>query len=145
MTLLLQGTTRLHSLSRHLRGVRPFNPSRLQLTFRQSRSMNESIVLSGRVVKEPEGRSRQSERRTATTFTKHPQKFGWCAPDSPETFIYTSSPQLSPFMSQQGYNGRWFGWVSEQDWGTSQHLQRLFTKNAFPSSLTRLPPELDGF
>lgn len=35
MTLLSQGTTRLHSLSRHLRGVRLFTPSRLQLTFRQ--------------------------------------------------------------------------------------------------------------
>lgn len=101
-------------------------------------SMNESIMLSGRVVKKPEGRSRQSERRTAATFRNTPQKFGWCHSFLKHSFLRLLHNYPLTIVAGLGGLVNTTGVRPNICSGYSQ-------KTALPSSLSRLPPKLNGF
>lgn len=105
-------------------------------------------MLSGRVVQKPEGRSRQSERRTAATFRNTPKI--WLVP----FLVLQTAPKHSFIRLLLNYRlsrpsrvtkvaglGGLVNTTGVRPNTCSGYSQKI----VLPSSLTRLPAELNGF
>lgn len=154
MTLLLQGTTRLHSLSRHLRRVRLFTPltSPADIQTITFSVVNEQVHdASWTCGKKPEGRSRRTERRTVTAFRAPPSKIKiWPVPFQllqtvlKHSFLYLLFNYRLSHPSRVTVVGDLDGLVNTA-WVCSNICSGYSQKVTFLSSWTRLPPESNGF